>query len=104
MSATAEQLIPSLIRWGNAHGLKALETLAMGQWDSLIKQNGRQLLSSSVNGASFTYSFAPGLDVSTIVFAADEAYKRMYAMTETGTLEAYLQTPLVRRTLVNFGG
>ena len=102
MSATIEQLIPSLIRWGNSKGIKALETLAMGQWDSLIQQNGRQLISSSVNGASFTYSFAPGVDVSVIIAAADEAYKRMHAMTETDTLADYLNTPTIRRTVASF--
>jgi hypothetical protein len=102
MSATAESLIPSLIRWGSKNGKSALETLATGQWDSLISQNGRQLISSSVNGASFTYSFAPGVDVGTIIMAADEAYKRTLAMTAAGTLTDYLTTPLVKRTGVSF--
>lgn len=102
MPANIEELIPSLIRWGKAKGIRALETMAMGQWDSLIEQNGRQLVSSSVNGESFTYSFAPGLDVSTIISASDEACKRMFQMQEAGTLEAYLTTPIQRRTRVRF--
>jgi len=102
MPANIDELIPSLVRWGSHNGLAALEQLAMGQWDKLITSNGRQMISSSVNGQSFTYSFAPGLDVSTIIAAADQAYRLSYALNETGQLSAYLTTPRMRRTYAIF--
>lgn len=102
MPANIDELIPSLVRWGSHNGIAALEQLAMGQWDKLITQNGRQMISSSVNGQSFTYSFAPGLDVSTIIAAADQAYRLTYALNETGALATYLTTPRMRRTSATF--
>ena len=93
MPANIDELIPSLVRWGSHNGIAALEQLAMGQWDKLISSNGRQMISSSVNGQSFTYSFAPGLDVSTIIAAADQAYRMMFSLEETGPLGASAKPP-----------
>ena len=102
MPANIDELIPSLVRWGSHNGIAALEQLAMGQWDKLITSNGRQMISSSVNGQSFTYSFAPGLDVTTIIAAADQAYRMMYSLEETDTLAAYLTSRRIRRTTATF--
>ena len=102
MPANIDELIPSLVRWGSHNGIAALEQLAMGQWDKLITSNGRQMISSSVNGQSFTYSFAPGLDVSTIIAAADQAYRMMYSLEEIDTLSAYLTSRRIRRTTATF--
>ena len=102
MAVNLDELIPSLVRWGSHNGISALEQLAMGQWDKLITSNGRQMISSSVNGQSFTYSFAPGLDVSTIIAAADQAYRMMFSLEETGQLAAYLTTRRIRKTSATF--
>lgn len=104
MSANKEELIPSLVRWGNRQGIAALETLAMGQWDSLIASNGRQLISSSVNGTSFTYSFSPGIDPATIIAAADSAYRILADLTARDVVSEYLSAPPQRRTQATFGG
>lgn len=102
MPANIDELIPSLVRWGSHNGIHALEQMAMGQWDKLISSNGRQMISSSVNGQSFTYSFAPGLDVSTIIAASDQAYRLMFSLQETKQLDAYLTNRRMSRTRATF--
>lgn len=104
MPDSFQDLIPSLILWAgeDGKGANALKVIATGQWDSLKKQGGRQLISSTLNGKSFNFAFDKNVSASTLAKAATEAYKQFLAMDAAGTLAAYQTRPLVTRTRAVF--
>ena len=78
-----------------------LKTAASDQ-SSLITDGGRVILSSSVNGKSNSYSFAPGMSPMQVQSMAYEAWRRVKDFNATD-LDEFLTYEMPRMSYAAFG-
>ena len=98
----APSLIKSLVRHASVKGVGILRNFHAELTEQVLKNGGRQLQSSSVNGASFSHIVAPGADVTSLLVALDEAITVFDEQTAAGTLADYLAARRITRTQARF--
>ena len=99
---SAPLLVKSLVRHASTKGVQALRDFHGELVQQLLTNGGRQLQSSSVNGASFSHLVAPGADASSLITALDDAIRIFEDQSENGTLATYLSARPVRQTKAHF--
>ena len=99
---SAPLLVKSLVRHASTKGVQTLRQFHDELTGQLLTNGGRQLQSSSVNGASFSHIVAPGADVTSLLGALDEAIQIFDEQTENGTLADYLAARRAHRTKAHF--
>ena len=82
--------------------LVTLLKTAASDKSSLITDGGRVILSSSVNGKSFSYSFAPGMSPMQVQSMAYEAWRRVKDFNATD-LDTFLTYEMPRVAYAQFG-
>jgi hypothetical protein len=83
MSQQPSKLVSAFIRQAVAQGgVSALVSLQAGVWTKNITQNGRKLVSASVNGETVNFSFDPDMTTGSIMELCESAIKWMTVHTD----------------------
>lgn len=82
--------------------LYALEQLASSQAESI--ERGKLLVSTSVNGKSFSFDIPSGLSIERLTKIALDAWQTVTSLTTASELEAYLKTKPRRLTRASVSG
>lgn len=62
-----------LVRVGSLQGREVLENLITGQFETIMQQNGRVMITASATNTNFSYVLPSGMDPASITTAAEDA-------------------------------
>jgi hypothetical protein len=98
----AVDIVQPLMRVIRLRGRKVIESLLLGEYDTVSTQGGGKLVSTSIGGKSFSFQVPSNLSADALMVACEETL-RLWDSMDADQRDAYFTVRRQKKTVATFG-